>query len=676
MQKRGMVLFGLVLLFSVGFAVAAIEADSVEGVATSISNSADEGGEIVSSDVLDDERFMTNYSGTCGDFDCDELENSEKKLEVEFEGEDVEIGGAGISPDSSFYFLDKMFDGFSSDLELREERVAEIKAMVEKGDLDAAREALRRYKENADEIKDELNPDEAEVAKRSSLAIRKAMGDIEDKLSKDEKVEFYDDVVGREHGIVTAVEISGKIKELCQTLSELDPNEYSRMCRSDDDSPKWMRDLDKDLSDEQRGEAKKFGQIMQDCFKSSGQDCRCDEIPFSDFVDACSEAAPLATACDIKGDEEACEKLDALKMPELPPHLQEVFDDLEDGMQESKYDMHMPRECVEAGVTDPKECGRIMIETNAPKECKQALLDSDCERESECRMICDKIMMKLHAPECVEQGIEDPRDCAGLMKGPEGPGEGPGMRRGPMINFDCKEIDDPMKRLDCFDKASTQAKGFDGFGDDYVGNCMTESDWKAKKDECRSKYGEHAGDEPVMGDSGDGYECVVDAKCIDFLQGKMGFDDVKEMERKCADDCSSKGAAWDFSYGRCVCKSGDSEMRDDRFVEEQRIDGGSYEGGASCDDCASKCPGASGTGCSDRGCECYYDEPEGETERVDEPVNVVNEPTGDDFVDEPMGEVFNEPVDGPSEPEPSSEPSDGGVDGGITGNVFLDYYYD
>jgi len=40
------------------------------------------------------------------------------------------------------------------------------------------------------------------------------------------------------------------------------------------------------------------------------------------------------------------------------------FDDME--MSEAQYDMHMPKECVEAGVTSPKECGEIMIKTNAP----------------------------------------------------------------------------------------------------------------------------------------------------------------------------------------------------------------------------------------------------------------------------------------------------------------------
>jgi hypothetical protein len=594
------------------------------------------------------------------------------KFRNDFKDEEIEIVDGGTTPDSFWYFLDTMFDGFSSDIEVKEEKVAEIKAMIEKGDLESARKALEHYKDYAEKLGKEVNPEDEEAAKRSSLAIEKALIAIEDKLSADDKKEFYDDILDNEEKITTAAEIAGKIKDLCQSLSEIDPSEYYRICKTGDDAPEWQKKLHRDLTDEQKQEAKKFGNIMSQCFKTSGQDCKCEEIPFPAFADACSEAAPLATACDVDGNEAACEKLDNLQMPELPDHLQDVFDDLED-MNEDKYDMHMPRECVEAGVTNPKECGKVMIETNAPPECKQALLDSGCERERECREICDKIMMEKHAPECVEegitdqeeckdfmysidrrptecaqQGIHDIRDCKKFLK------EG-GPRKGPMIDFNCKEIQDPMERLDCFDKASSQAKGFGGMDDDYEGNCMTDSDWKAKKQECQSMYGPSAGDEPIYGDSGDGYECVVDTKCIDFSQGKMDFEEIKEKERECANRCENQNKAWDFSYGECVCKSNDYEDNNQ----------------AKCDDCASQCPDASRTSCGPNGCECHYDGDE-----YNEPEQ---SPDTDSGTDNGEGDTDTAPEDTAPEESPpeDTQPEDTAPEGDstITGNVFLDYYY-
>ncbi|MAH51372.1 hypothetical protein CMI37_36485 [Candidatus Pacearchaeota archaeon] len=513
----------------------------------------------------------------------------------DYEDEELEQE-AGTTPGSVFYFLDKFFDRFGDELKVKEERIAEIKVMVEAGDLESAEIALKEYIKLANELEHEIDPERREDAKRSAAAIRAVMKGIRDQLPPEERGKFVREIMSKEHSIAAAAEIAGKIKELCQALSEIDPVEYSRICVAGDDAPKWQKELDKRWTGEQREEAKKFGKIMAQCFKTSGQDCKCDEIPFSDFADACSVAAPLATACDIEGDESACVKLDSLQMPELPEHLQEVFDDLESGMMESKFEMHMPRECVEAGVTKPKECGKIMIKTHSPQECKQALLDSGCEREMDCRKICDKIMMKKHAPKCAEKRITDPDECARFMDNFRG-GDRMG---GPMIDFNCKEISDPAERLDCYDKASSQAKGFGGMDDDYKGNCMTESDWKAKKTECKAKFGDHAGDEPIMGDSGQGYKCPIDAKCIDFSQGKIGFGEIKQKEKECASKCESQQKAWDFSYGVCKCYGSDWEDGG-----EGPSDG--WDEGPGCHDCAAGCPGASRTDCVNDRCECYYD---------------------------------------------------------------------
>jgi hypothetical protein len=565
------------------------------------------------------------------DFECGARDGTCVILEEDIfeEYEDAELkASAGTTPNHAFYFVDKFFDQFGDQLQVREERIAEIKAMVEAGEYESAKKALKEYMELAEKLKHEVGPGERDEAVRSAAAIRNVIRSIKDSIPEDERDDFLE-IIEKERSIATAAEIAGKIDNLCRELSELDPELFYENCRIGDEGPKWQKEMYKDLTKEQKQEAKKFANIMKQCFKTSGQDCKCEEIPYEDFSAACSDAASLATACDVEEDEGACDKLDELDMPVLPPHLQDIFDEM-DGMDKERYDMHMPKECQEAGATSPDECGRIMVEMHSPPECKEALLAANTKTEREGREICDAIMMNKHAPECAEEGISDPEECKDFMwnmdrrpkecqenkihdfrdckkflaeggTGSKGPG--------PRMDFSCRDIDDAMERLECYDGASSSVGGYkDVQSSDYSGPCMTPDDWDEKKSECRSLYGENAGDEPIMGSSGSGYECVIDITCVDFGQ------DFETVEGPSGD--------WE-DWG---------------------------DGSASCDDCASECPDASRTDCVDGQCECYYD-----------------------------GAEYDEPEEDSSEEneEAESSESDGGGEGGneITGEFFLDYWF-
>jgi hypothetical protein len=516
-------------------------------------------------------------------------------------------GKPGTTPDSIFYFLDSFFDRFGDDLEVREEKIAEIKQMVEAGDIESAKKALKLYMETAEKFKKEVDPDRKNEALESVAAIKSVMRELENQIPESDKEDF-DSIVKTEGEIGTAAEIASKINELCRELSELDPELFYDNCMVNEDGPEWHKNMFRDLTEEQKKEAEKFGEIMGQCFESSGQDCRCEEIPYPSFANACSRAAPLATACDIEGDEKACKKLDNLNMPALPPHLEEIMRSLEGGMNEKKFEMHMPSECQEAGVTSPKECGKIMITIHAPEECKEALLAANVEDEYESREICDKIMYELRAPpECIERGITEDEECKDFMWGignrPKEcqdnqihdfrdckkflEGDRPSMGgSGSGLSFNCRNIDDPMERLDCYDNAGSQVGGYtEGYGPDYNGPCMTPQDWEVKKQECRDLYGPHAGDEPIMSDSGNGHQCAVDLTCIDF--------------------------------GQYDSQEGPDEWEDD-WDDWNEGDGTYNECSDGCDD---ECPGASSTsGCENNGntCICHYDddgaEGEGESE--------------------------------------------------------------
>ena len=186
----------------------------------------------------------------------------------------VELGtDSGTTPDSALYFVDEFFDGFGDNLQVREEKVAEIKAMVEEGKIDEARVALESYNAHADEFEREVAPEERDEARRSASAIYNTLKEIEDQIPEGDRGDFVDNVVEKEKGIITASEIASKIRDLCESLANLDPLEYARVCKTEGDAPSWQKKLNKDLTDEQRKEAEKFGKIMQQCFETAGKQC-------------------------------------------------------------------------------------------------------------------------------------------------------------------------------------------------------------------------------------------------------------------------------------------------------------------------------------------------------------------------------------------------------------------
>ncbi len=416
----------------------------------------------------------------------------EGECEEEFEGDaDEELGGAGSKPGDFFYGVDKLFDDwFGNCLDNRQERVAELKALVKEKKFDDAEEALEGYEECAKEVEKEVSPEERGEAERSAKAIRKAIRGIEREIPDEHKKKFVRDVIDKENGIEKAAEIADKIKNLCEQLAKLDPEEYGRVCRVKGDAPKWQRDLDDDLTEEQRAAARKFGDIMSQCFRTEGRECACSELEDINkpFADRCAIVAPLAAKCE-EGDEASCEAMDdATEGIEelLPDYLQDIFDDLDRDIKEDQFEFHMPRECREEGARDAGACIESMFRRNAPGPCLNALDRGEISftNEREAREACDKIMFEENAPqecvdaglrnpkecgqlmfkqnapqECVDAGItgegrDDPRKCERLMREQFGEGpEGPGGRRGPGPGPDCRRIQDPEERLKCYDNA-------------------------------------------------------------------------------------------------------------------------------------------------------------------------------------------------------------------------------
>ncbi|MEK6855417.1 MAG: hypothetical protein AABX73_04305 [Nanoarchaeota archaeon] len=427
-----------------------------------------------------------------------EEETTETKVEEEFKDAELEAK-AGITPDSSFYFVeDSILTKFRDDSENREKKIAEIKEMIKENNIEAARKSLGKYNQYAENLEKEVDPDKKEEAQRSAVAIRKTIREIESEIPESERGEFVDDVIEKEKGIITAAEIAGKIKELCQTLSKIDPLEYSRVCKTEENAPRWQRRLDKELTAEQEKEAREFFGIMSQCFRNP-EECKCEDIKVTAFAEKCKIIAPLAAECQ-KGNEEACEKVDEEDPIDLlPPHLQAVLEEVEDEFEDAGHDLHLPKECEKEGATDRKSCMLVMFKLNAPEECIAALERGEISitNEREAREKCEEIMFKANAPEeCIEAGLKDPKECGKLMfklNAPEecieagltgesrsddkkcremmdsqrNEGRGPGGFGPPAFGRNCKEIQNPEEKIKCLEEfynSAQQQGGFPGQG--------------------------------------------------------------------------------------------------------------------------------------------------------------------------------------------------------------------
>ena len=174
--------------------------------------------------------------------------------------EDVELEGkAGMTPDSALYFVENMVESIfvgnnpKKALKYKEEKILEVKEMVDAGNGEAAEKALKRAEKYNKILLKEVTPELDKRVRESSKATKKLLESME--LEGDE----WDDVkesitenIKDEDKIALAAKISGKISELCEILSDLDPMEYARVCKTDDDAPEWKKDLDKKLTKEQK----------------------------------------------------------------------------------------------------------------------------------------------------------------------------------------------------------------------------------------------------------------------------------------------------------------------------------------------------------------------------------------------------------------------------------------
>nr|MBI4156337.1 hypothetical protein [Candidatus Woesearchaeota archaeon] len=403
----------------------------------------------------------------------------------------------GLTPDNYFYVLDLFFESLligenpERALQFKEEKIAEIKEMIKQGKIEEAKQIFKTVSGYSELLEREVSPDVEIRTRESSKAVKGVLDELGNEIQGDQWKEVRELIEAhekKEDEIAISARITAQIKELCEKLSKLDPKEYARTCKTGEDDPKWHKELDKKLTEEQKKEAEEFFSIMSECFQNPGQ-CKCEDIKITSFADQCRIIAPLAASCQ-EGNENACNELEKIEDPIdlLPEYLQDVLEEIEERYGEARHDLHIPSECREAGALDRESCMKIMFKLNAPEECVIALEEGKISftNEREARKACEEIMFKSHAPEeCIKENIRDQKECSRLMFKSHAPEEcieagltgesredekrcreimeslGERERGGPPVFIvNCKEITDPVERLKCYDSAIQGAEPY------------------------------------------------------------------------------------------------------------------------------------------------------------------------------------------------------------------------
>ena len=280
----------------------------------------------------------------------------------------------GITPDSPFYFIDTLFENVGNNpekaLQYKEEKLAELKVMAAEKKTDAATIALKKAQEYGVILEKEVTPAMQTAVSENAAAIEAVLTQASTDLP--ELGEKINEKKEQEQRITLAAEISTKIKQLCDTLSKLDAQQYAQNCKTGKDAPQWQKKHDQELTAEQQKHAKIFAEKMIECMETQGKTCDCEGMGVKKWTEICSAQQELKQRCDAQ-EEDACKAMmeqGSIDMFDyLPDYLYPVMQNLMKKFsqaQNQQYEQWEGKEeyisarCKEAGISSAKECAQYM----------------------------------------------------------------------------------------------------------------------------------------------------------------------------------------------------------------------------------------------------------------------------------------------------------------------------
>ncbi len=500
MQKESVLILSIFLIAILAFSVHAQESsETVDSPETTDDVSVEQ--EPIQEDSTTDETQTEESTDLLEEVS---EEYSDASLEVE----------AGSTPGQFGYFIDEFLDSFGNEADVMAEKFAEIKKLLNEGKKDEARVALKNFRDYANKVQENASPEERDKLRKYVAAINNELSFLRGQGHDD----FVSEIESSARNVLSAMELVKVIEGACKNLASLAVSDFEaqkqfeNLCKPSESSSRWHKEYYESLTDEQKEEVKKFIKVIKSCFKNP-RECDCAAATDNqDFVNQCSLIAKAEANCQ-DGDESACQASEDIgegifETLSDSPHLQGALEEIErefSNIEDERFDSHMPSECREAGITGRendarKQCMLITLRSDSeegpPEECREALIEAVENGETsdrELRKICEEAMFKENAPqECIDAEITDHKECGRFMFKENAPqecldagltGESPrdhrkceeimkkfdgGERRGhgPGINFDCRKIEDPEKRLDCFDKIASQVRdNFDNRGE-------------------------------------------------------------------------------------------------------------------------------------------------------------------------------------------------------------------
>ncbi len=278
-----------------------------------------------------------------------------------------------------------------------------------------------REKEINSAIENSQNQDEEDAIKNLERAHKKLQL-VQEKVSldtADEVEESVDEIIGQIEGEenlsdnfdVYVLEekktqlIAGLTKEIFEMCKRLAKEDYTLMLQEEkcnqDTAPEWLQEELKELKRLQRRLFIKLMLDIRSCIDDPGT-CNCEDVSDVNEKAQCEKMIALAVQCEYKNDQEACDKMIALRPPAtsfIPDFLMNLFREkegmIDDGIEHSDG---VPEECGNENTKPECEQYRHLKETSA--KCWDAEGNWD---EEECGGPEGEVTMQESIPQCYDE---------------------------------------------------------------------------------------------------------------------------------------------------------------------------------------------------------------------------------------------------------------------------------
>jgi len=262
----------------------------------------------------------------------------------------------GTTPDSVLYFLDVAADNLAlamtlnddakieKQLEIAEERLAEAKAMAEKGDINAMKKAADKHGEMLVKLKTEIKNIEngdSESELKKEIEIQQKINEHSDKIMEVRdglkiKIKVKGDITAEQQELIDSIlaSLEGQTGEVkIEIENEKSKTKIKIKTETGKDGDELENEIEDELgiTEEQREDAlEEIRDVQNDLNKTLDKYEKINVTPPNSIVDEINDLLAKAQEAFDAGDYEDAE--------ELAEHADDLVDELEDELEKSEHD--------------------------------------------------------------------------------------------------------------------------------------------------------------------------------------------------------------------------------------------------------------------------------------------------------------------------------------------------